>query len=77
MQLNLSCSTLSCLAQHALRRVTVHSDAMRKVAWRGCVGLDQMLLACGYLQEVIAPTAYVMSLLQSLGAVSGPPYPCL
>lgn len=46
---------ISFVVQHALRRVTVHSTAMRKVVWRGCVGLDQMLLACGYLQEVTAP----------------------
>ena len=36
--------------QHPLRRVTVCSDAMRKLHWCGCANLDQMLLACNYLQ---------------------------
>ena len=46
---------ISFVVQHALRRVTVHSTAIRKVVWRGCIGLEQMLLACSYLQEVTAP----------------------
>ena len=37
--------------QHPLRRVTVCSDAMRRVLWRGCHKLEQMLLACNHLQE--------------------------
>ena len=37
--------------QHPLRRVTVCSDAMRQLTWRGCASLDQVLLACAYLQE--------------------------
>ena len=37
-------------AQHPLRRVTVCSDAMRALRWAGCASLDQMLLACNYLQ---------------------------
>ena len=43
--------TVTVCMQHPLRRVTVCSDAMRKVQWRGCANLDQMLLACNYLQE--------------------------
>ncbi len=27
------------------------SDAMRRMQWRGCHKLEQMLLACSYLQE--------------------------
>ena len=37
--------------QHPLRRVTVCSDAMRRVQWCGCHKLEQLLLACSYLQE--------------------------
>ncbi len=43
--------TLSVCMQHPLRRVTVCSDAMRRMQWRNCHKLEQMLLACNYLQE--------------------------
>ena len=53
--------------QHPLRRVTVCSDAMRALRWVGCANLDQMLLACNYLQVRCARCA-APAALRSAGA---------
>ena len=42
---------LSMCLQHPLRRVSVCSDAMTRVLWRGCHKLEMLLLACTHLQE--------------------------